>query len=60
MTNKKAIKQMMAVVVPSDTARMCSYIVTSFRLTNGGADQSFKNQSGVISRTAYQNETRLW
>lgn len=34
MTSKKAIKQMMEVVVKSDTERLCSYIVTSFRLTN--------------------------
>lgn len=34
MASKKAIKQMMKVVVKSDTERLCSYIVTSFRFTN--------------------------
>lgn len=34
MTSKKAIKQMMAVGIPRDTARLWSDIGTSFRLTN--------------------------
>lgn len=34
MTSKKAIKQMMAVGIPRDTARLWSDIGTAFRLTN--------------------------
>ena len=34
MTSKKAIKKMMAVGIPRDTARLWSDIGTSFRLTN--------------------------
>lgn len=34
MTSKKAIKQMMAVGIPRDTARLWSDIGTSYRLTN--------------------------
>ena len=34
MTSKKAIKQMMAVGIPRDTARLWSEIGTAFRLTN--------------------------
>lgn len=34
MTNKKAIKQMMAVGIPRDLARLWSDVGTAFRLTN--------------------------
>lgn len=34
MTSKKAIKQMMAVGIPRDTARLWSDIGTALRLTN--------------------------
>ena len=34
MTSKKAIKQMMAVGIPRDTARLWSDVGTAFRLTN--------------------------
>ena len=34
MTSKKAIKQMMAVGIPRDTARIWSDVGTAFRLTN--------------------------
>lgn len=34
MTSKKAIKRMMAVGIPRDTARLWSEIGTAFRLTN--------------------------
>lgn len=34
MTSKKAIKKMMAVGIPRDTARLWSEIGTAFRLTN--------------------------
>ena len=34
MTNKKAIKLMMAAGIPRDTARLWSEIGTAFRLTN--------------------------
>ena len=34
MTSKKAIKQMMAVGIPRDTARLWSDVSTAFRLTN--------------------------
>ena len=34
MTSKKAIKQMMAVGIPRDTARLWADIGTAFRLTN--------------------------
>lgn len=34
MTRKKAIKKMMAVGIPRDTARLWSEIGTAFRLTN--------------------------
>lgn len=34
MTSKKAIKQMMAVGIPRDTARLWSEIGTAFRLAN--------------------------
>lgn len=37
MTSKKAIKQMMAVGIPRDTARLWSDIGTAFRLTNEAA-----------------------
>lgn len=34
MTSKKAIKKMMAVGIPRDTARLWSDVGTAFRLTN--------------------------
>ena len=34
MTSKKAIKQMMAVGIPRDTARLWSDVGTAFRMTN--------------------------
>lgn len=34
MTSKKAIKQMMAVGIPRDTARLWTEIGTAFRMTN--------------------------
>lgn len=34
MTSKKAVKQMMAVGIPRDTARLWSDVGTAFRLTN--------------------------
>nr|DAG50940.1 MAG TPA: hypothetical protein [Caudoviricetes sp.] len=34
MTSKKAIKRMMAVGIPRDTARLWSDVGTAFRLTN--------------------------
>lgn len=37
MTSKKAVKQMMAVGIPRDTARLWSDIGTAFQLTNEAA-----------------------
>lgn len=34
MTSKKAVKQMMAVGIPRDTARLWSDVGTAFRMTN--------------------------